>query len=266
MSRTIIESDANPRMKRWRKLAKEARAVKREGATLIEGIHLAESALENPKIAVDAVLLSEKTATDEALDLAEALMREKDARVYVLADRLYDELAPVEHGVGIMCEMPVPKTDALDFGSADVLYLDGIQDAGNAGTLIRTAVAAGFRTIAASPGTAQLWAPKVLRAGMGAHFGARIFEGVTPEAFRGAFKGQILAADARGGENLFTAPMATDGPVAWIMGAEGPGVSDAALAVADARRLIPIEAACESLNVGAAAAVCLFETRRRRMI
>lgn len=265
MSRTIIESDANPRMKRWRKLARDARAVKREGATLIEGLHLAEAALQNPDVKIDAVLLAEKTATDEALDFAEAIMREKNARVYILADRLYDELAPVEHGTGILCEMPVPKTVDLDFGDADVLYLDGIQDAGNAGTLIRTAVAAGFRTIVASPGTAQLWAPKVLRAGMGAHFGAKIIEGVTPEAFREAFKGEILAADARGGENLFTAPMAFNGPIAWIMGAEGPGVSEAALAVADARRLIPIEAACESLNVGAAAAVCLFEVRRRRL-
>lgn len=265
MSRTIIESDANPRMKRWRKLARDARAVKREGATLIEGLHLAEAALQTPDVKIDAVLLAEKTATDEALNFAEAIMRGKNARVYVLADRLYDELAPVEHGTGILCEMPVPKTAELDFGDADVLYLDGIQDAGNAGTLIRTAVAAGFRTIVASPGTAQLWAPKVLRAGMGAHFGAKIIEGVTPEAFREAFDGEILAADARGGENLFTAPMTLDGPIAWIMGAEGPGVSEAALAIADARRLIPIEAACESLNVGAAAAVCLFEVRRRRL-
>lgn len=263
MSRVIIESDANPRMKRWRRLARDARAVRRENATLIEGLHLAESVLLTKTLPVDAVLLSEN-AVDEALDFAERIMRGKNARVFVLTRRLYDELAPVEHGAGIICEIPVPDPEP-DFSVGDVLYLDGVQDAGNAGTLIRTAVAAGFRTIAASPGTAQLWAPKVLRAGMGAHFGARIYEGVAPEVFRASFPGTIYAADARGGANLFVAPMDVDGPVAWIMGAEGPGVSEAALAVADERRLIPIEAACESLNVGAAAAVCLFETRRRRL-
>ncbi|EJW95083.1 tRNA/rRNA methyltransferase (SpoU), partial [gut metagenome] len=76
----------------------------------------------------------------------------------------------------------------------------------------------------------------------------------------------IYAADARGGEDLFmTDDRYTQGPVTWLMGAEGPGVSDAGLAASDRRFYIPIEAACESLNVGAAAAVCLFDTRRRRL-
>ncbi len=269
-----IESSANPKLKRWRKIAREARAMRREGSTLVEGLHLLEvvlEALESPdrtqRPDVRAVMLSEH-ATDEAGDLAIRLAERAGVRVYGLLGSLYDELSPVEHGAGCMCEIALPVENPEDDTpwSDDLLYLDGVQDAGNAGTLVRTAVAAGVRTIVASPKTAQLWSPKVLRAGMGAHFGARIIENVTAEALRSRFKGRILAADARGGEDLFAADDYTAaGPVCWVMGAEGPGVSEEVLAVADARYYIPIEKACESLNVGAAAAVCLFDARRRRL-
>ena len=139
-----------------------------------------------------------------------------------------------------------------------------MQDAGNVGTLIRTAVAAGFRTIAGSPKTAGFWAPKVMRAGMGAHFGAKLLENCPIDVLAERYEGTILAADARGGEDLFAAADYARGPVCWILGAEGPGVSSEALAKTDRRFYIPIEEACESLNVGAAAAVCLFDARRRR--
>ncbi len=269
-----IESSANPKLKRWRKIAREARAMRREGSTLVEGLHLLEvvlEALESPdrtqRPDVRAVMLSEH-ATDEAGDLAIRLAERAGVRVYGLLGSLYDELSPVEHGAGCMCEIALPVENPEDDTpwSDDLLYLDGVQDAGNAGTLVRTAVAAGVRTIVASPKTAQLWSPKVLRAGMGAHFGARIIENVTAETLRSRFAGRILAADARGGEDLFAADDYTAaGSVCWVMGAEGPGVSEEALAVADARYYIPIEKACESLNVGAAAAVCLFDARRRRL-
>lgn len=269
-----IESSANPKLKRWRKIAREARAMRREGSTLVEGLHLLEvvlEALDNPNRSqrpdVRAVMISEH-ATDEAGDLAIRLAERAGVRVYGLLGSLYDELSPVEHGAGCMCEIALPVENPEDDTpwSDDLLYLDGVQDAGNAGTLVRTAVAAGVRTIVASPKTAQLWSPKVLRAGMGAHFGARIIENVTAETLRSRFAGRILAADARGGEDLFAADDYTAaGSVCWVMGAEGPGVSEEALAVADARYYIPIEKACESLNVGAAAAVCLFDARRRRL-
>lgn len=269
-----IESSANPKLKRWCKIAREARAMRREGSTLVEGLHLLEvvlEALESPdrtqRPDVRAVMLSEH-ATDEAGDLAIRLAERAGVRVYGLLGSLYDELSPVEHGAGCMCEIALPVENPEDDTpwSDDLLYLDGVQDAGNAGTLVRTAVAAGVRTIVASPKTAQLWSPKVLRAGMGAHFGARIIENVTAETLRSRFAGRILAADARGGEDLFAADDYTAaGSVCWVMGAEGPGVSEEALAVADARYYIPIEKACESLNVGAAAAVCLFDARRRRL-
>ena len=250
MIEKFIESEANAKFKRWKKLARDARAVRKERATLMEGIHLMQVALESG-CRVNAVLIDADRASREARELALELCRKSGADLFALSPALYDQLSPVEHGVGVMCEAAVPPAPA--------------DDAGNAGTLIRTAVAAGVRVVAASPVAATLWSPKVMRAGMGAHFGAVFIENITPEAFRRAYRGRIYAADARGGEDLFlAADDVAEGPVCWLMGAEGPGVSDAGLEAADRRFYIPIEAACESLNVGAAAAVCLFDTRRRR--
>lgn len=261
-----IESDANPRFKRWKRLALEARAVKRERATLLEGLHLLGVVLEHPEAKVSAVMLSD-VASEEAQALARMLAEKTGARLYGLAARLYDQISPVENGVGCMCELALPEAPQPEtWAEADVLYLDGVQDAGNVGTLIRTAVAAGFRTIVANVGTASMWSPKVMRAGMGAHLAARLIENLPPEKLRATYRGRIYAADARGGEDIFAATDYANGPCCWVMGAEGPGVSEAALAVADARYYIPIESTVESLNVGAAAAVCLFEARRRRLL
>ncbi len=265
MQLKAISSAANERFKYWKKLNESARACRKAGATLAEGIHLAQVVLEHGSD-VRAVMIRENSATEEALALARELSRSCNAPVFELAPALYDAVSPVERGVGLALEVgiAVPDRPARPI-EADALYLDGVQDTGNAGTLIRTAVASGVRHIAASPATACLWSAKVLRAGMGAHFGAVIYENVEPEDLRSLFSGTRLAADARGGMDLFRTSGWERGRTVWMMGAEGPGLSERALRVADARYLIPIEAACESLNVGAAAAVCLFEQRRRRL-
>ncbi len=265
-----IESESNGSFKRWKRLANEPRATKKCQMTLAEGAHLAEVYLKGAPEAVYSIIVSEE-ANDEARYWADQLMDTTKAQAFEVSRTLYRALSPVEHGIGLMCEVKLPEAQCslteyfAQNPNADVLYLDGVQDAGNAGTLIRTALASGIKTICASPQTANLWAPKVLRAGMGAHVGVTIFENVTVEALREAFPGLLLAADARGGEDLFLSEDYTQTSVGWIMGAEGPGVSERALSIVDRKYYIPIEAQCESLNVAAAAAVCLFDTRRRRL-
>lgn len=263
MTTDRIESETNPRVRRWRRLATEPRFVKKEGMTLLEGAHLAECYWKTQK-PVARLILSDR-ATEEGRLWADRYRSTRGLDPLVVAECVYRTFSPVEHGVGVMLEVPVPETSMPDRFTSDVLYLDGVQDAGNVGTLIRTAVAAGFSMIVASPKTAGFYTPKVLRAGMGAHFGATLVENCPIETFVQRFDGLVLAADARGGEDLFVATDYTTGSVCWILGAEGPGVSSEALAQTDRRFYIPIAEACESLNVGAAAAVCLFDTKRRRL-
>lgn len=266
MQTVDIASASNERFKRWKKLIESPRNCRKAGATLAEGIHLAQ-VIRDSGAAVRSVLLREQGATAEAQGLAAEISRAKSAVVFLLSPALYDAVSPVEHGVGITLEVEIaaPEFPVKPLGE-DALYLDGVQDAGNMGTLIRTAVASGVRCIAASPGSSSFWAPKVLRAGMGAHFGARLYENIPPGDLHSLFSGRILAADARGGQDIYRSEGWDRGHTVWMMGSEGTGLSDAALAVCDARYLIPIEPECESLNVAAAAAVCLFEQRRRRLI
>ena len=108
----FIESDANPRLKRWRRLALEAKAVRREGATVLEGIHLLQTVLEHPEVKINAVMLPEGRTTAEAKALAERAAQTSGTRLYVLSDRLYDAISPVENGVGVMCEIALPAAPA----------------------------------------------------------------------------------------------------------------------------------------------------------
>ena len=238
---TFINSAANDNIKRWRKISEHPRGAKKIGTTLAEGIHLAEVICQKRPL-TRAVVVRENNVQSDVLALAERVAEATGAKLLTVTDKLYDAICPVENGTGIMVEVAATFADRpVQPIAEDALYLDGVQDAGNMGTLIRTALAAGVRHIAASSGSAGFWAPKVLRAGMGAHFSAKLYDNVSAGEIHTLFAGRVLAADARGGMDLFRTPGWEKGPVVWMMGAEGPGLSLKALAVADERYLIPIE-------------------------
>ena len=158
------------------------------------------------------------------------------------------------------CLMPPQSIAALE---GDVLVLDRIQDAGNVGSILRTAAAAGFTQVIAKTGCAHLWSTKVLRAGMGAHRLLDLYEGWSNQQVLSAITVPMLAATANAEQDLFSIKKDLLHPVAWIMGSEGQGVSEDLLAQAKGIS-IPIDPRVESLNVSTAAAVCLFETLRVR--
>ncbi|HRH72077.1 MAG TPA: RNA methyltransferase, partial [Zoogloea sp.] len=142
------------------------------------------------------------------------------------------------------------------------VVLDGVQDPGNLGTILRTAAAVGVEEVLLTPGCAQAWSPRVLRAAMGAHFGLRLREGCDVAPALAGFPGAILAADLRDAVELYDMDLRP--PVAWLFGSEGQGLSPAVATLATRRVLIPMPGGMESLNVGVAAGVCLFEQLRQR--
>jgi TrmH family RNA methyltransferase len=259
MSRAIA-SPANPAFKAWLRLATHPREARAQHRALAEGLHLAQSALD-AGTAVEAVLLRQPTHGIEVERLAAAAIA-AGARRFELAPALYDRISPVERGAGLMLVVCVPQHAPPQGARGDMLYLDGVQDPGNVGALLRTAAAAGVGDVLASPATAALWAPKTLRAGQGAHFRLRLHEHVAAASLVEVLQGSWIGADAGQGEPLWTTPLPA-GPMGWIFGGEGAGLTGPARAVCQRIVSIPIDAAVESLNVGAAAAVCLFERRRR---
>lgn len=261
-----IQSAENANVKRWKKLSENARAVGKIGLTLAEGAHLAQTALEKGA-EVCSVMLREGEVSAEAKALFAAYEALGSVSLFTLKEPLFEAVSPVKHGVGICVELAVPKTELPEAALCDdAVYLDDVQDAGNVGTILRTALASGVRYAALSPKTSRVWTPKVLRAAMGAHFSMTLFEDVAPRDLARIFSSRRLAADARGGSDLFKSKGWEKSPTVWMFGAEGPGLTDEALSVSRERFLIPIESDCESLNVAAAAAVCLFEQKRRRLI
>jgi TrmH family RNA methyltransferase len=141
------------------------------------------------------------------------------------------------------------------------VVLDRVQDAGNVGSILRSASAFGFRQVVAVKGSAALWSPKVLRAGMGAHFALDLIEGVEHAALH-ALQVPLLVTSSHSGEWLHRA--ALPWPCAWVMGHEGQGVSPALEERSALRIRIAQPGGEESLNVAAAAAICLHASGAAR--
>lgn len=257
-----ISSRDNPAFKAWKKLAQSGRERRKAGLILIEGMHLL-SAWQARYGLPERVLL-----TEHALAQAEVqawLAANPQAALCQLSPGLLAELADTETPAGVLAVVALPKAAEAPRPDQDALLLDGIQDPGNLGSLLRTAAAAGFQQVLLSADCVGAWSPKVLRAGQGAHFLLQIHEGVDLESFLTQFTGTSLATTLAGEPAplpLYEAQWQS--PLAWIFGSEGQGVRPSVLAAARQRVHIPMPGAVESLNVGAAAAICLFETLRRR--
>lgn len=251
-----ITSRDNPLVKTLKRLGQSARARREEGLTVLDSIHLVTAA-EAAGLIMQTLVVSESGLQQPEIA---AFVADRDG--VVLPDALYRDCAVVEHPSGLMAVVTMPAPSLPD-PTIDSVVLDGIQDPGNVGTLIRTAAAAGFRQVVLSADCAGAWSPKVLRAGQGGHFVLRVAEGVELQTFLRQFPGTTAVTCLDGAVSLYEAQWKA--PVAWIFGSEGQGVRPETIAAAGLRVKIPMPGAVESLNVGAAAAVCLFETVRRRL-
>jgi TrmH family RNA methyltransferase len=181
----------------------------------------------------------------------------------VLPARLSAPASQAERGPGPIALVDTPRPPLPERLVDDAVYLDRVQDPGNVGTVLRTCAAVGVRRVITSPGTAFCWSPKVLRAAMGAHFHLDIHEGVPPAELLARLAVEAIATTADAPTGLYQADLRS--PRIWLLGNEGQGLEAALLAAPGVRRVsIPQTDAVESLNVGVAAAVCLYEQLRQR--
>ena len=246
-----ITSRDNAFLKDLRRLSQDSTAYRKQGRFWVEGDHLCRAALARgvkPSIAV----FSESLWPVALVEYAQAAIK-----TIVIPDPLFAGISGLESpaSMGFVFDLPVAMGVQAQMAS---VILDRVQDAGNVGSILRSASAFGFKQIIALQGTAALWSPKVLRAGMGAHWGLQMVEGVgladltalalpmvVTSSHRGAFLHQMLQNKE--------IPM----PCAWALGHEGQGVSSDLEALATLHVRIAQPGGEESLNVAAAAAVCL---------
>ncbi len=251
---THITSRDNPLLKELRKLSTDSNAYRKQGRFWVEGDHLCRAALLRgckPRMAV----FSESFWPPALVEYAQAAIKN-----IVIADALFTELSGLESPAPFGFVMDMPQDVVLQPLAATVI-LDRVQDAGNVGSILRSAGAFGFRQVIALRGTAALWSPKVLRAGMGAHFGLSLLEGVELPSLD-ALKMPVVVTSSHQGELIQNLHLPQ--PCAWAMGHEGQGVCPELMARAAVHVRIGQPGGEESLNVAAAAAICLHASSIQR--
>jgi len=268
----LITSRENALVARLRRLAQEPLAYRKQAEVWLEGDHLCRAALARGltaplAVVADTAWIGEHglgQGSDERADLASRLARQA-SRVVVVPEALWKAFTGLESPARIGFLMPLSGEASLAgevMAGVPTVVLDRLQDAGNVGSILRSAAALGVRQVLALKGTAGLWSPKVLRAGMGAHFGLNLVEQLSLADLDGLGV-PLVATSSHTEHELHTVPLPE--PCAWVMGHEGQGVGDELMARCALSVRIPQPGGEESLNVAAATAICLYESLRRRM-
>jgi TrmH family RNA methyltransferase len=286
-----VSSKDNPEYRNLLAVNEKAEIRREEGLCWLEGprlvhqfLHAMAMAQESPTEtfpwACETLVFSQDwlqtKATQTAWQPLLSLLTRFTDQALVLPDRLFARLAETHApaGIGLLVKAQVLRApnEALNglATQGDGLILDGVQDPGNLGSLLRTSAAAGLRWAAVTQGSADPFSPKCLRAGMGAQFMMSLIVQQQPESLAKALRARgvdLFAADPVLGQSLYSdairARLQRPSFLAWVMGQEGRGLSDYWEKAQGINKVfIPQSSRMESLNVGAAAAVCLFERRR----
>lgn len=236
-----------------------SRARKQAGVSMLDGIHLAASYHAHVGVPHEIIVSRSGRENPEIAALLESLPQ---ADVHVVNDGLFRELSSVATPTGILAVVKTPRNHELPADPGTCLLLEDIQDSGNMGSMLRSAAAAGVDEIYLSKQCVNAWSPRVLRAAMGAHFQVRIYEQADLLAIAQRYTGTVVATRSDAERTIFDFDLS--GKTALIFGNEGAGISDQLFQAAHATVAIPMAAATESLNVAAAAAICLFERVRQQ--
>ena len=247
----LITSRDNPLVKAIRRLAQDSSAYRKQGQFWLEGDHLCRAALVRG-VQPQQVVLAESFWQAHGSEWSDT-----GVQVLVFPDALFASLSPLESPARMGFVVAWAAAPEVLSGVATVV-LDRVQDAGNVGAILRCASAFGFRQVLALQGTAALWSHKVLRAGMGAHFGLHLAEGLDESALD-VLNLPLLVTSSHQGPYLHELQAQGGLPrqCAWVMGHEGQGVRDSLMARARLKVRIAQPGGEESLNVATAAAICL---------
>ena len=253
-----VTSRDNPRLAEAIRLIASSRDRRKSGRCVLEGEHLVSVYVARIGLPETLVILEDAVERPAVQALLAAVA---PARALIVADTVWRELAQIPPGVGVLAVIAAPESIPQP-PAAFCLLLEDVQDPGNVGSILRTAAAAAVEQVLLSPSCAFAWSPKVLRAAQGAHFHLSITEGADLVGWARRYDGTVAATVAAGGVTVFHAPLRDR--IALVLGNEGAGISPAMLGASSVHLTVPMPGAFESLNVAAAAAVCLYECVRQR--
>lgn len=252
---SVLTSKDNPKVRHWQKLGEDARYRRAKKRALLEGPHLLAAALDRGHKPLAVVATEEGMANAEISQLA----GRSGVKPVLVSATVFRRIVDAENPPGIAAEIEIPVQKEQ---GGNAVFLEGIQDPANVGAIARSAAAFGVATFVLDRACADPWSPKALRAGMGGHFALRIRETSDLLEELASYPGTAVCTVPRGGMPLREAQL--NGNVAWLFGAEGRGLSDRAMERAKLKVTIPMAGGTDSLNVAAAAAICLYEFFQRR--
>lgn len=245
-----VTSVQNPQIRALRAL-RDAKGRQAAGCYLVEGAKLSAEALRD----ADVVTL----LVDEAKQDVYAPLIAQAREVLLAPAHVVEAVCETRTPQGIAARVRLPAPLDLETARGALLVLDGVQDPGNVGTMLRTAEAAGFTAALLSPACADAFAPKTVRAAMGTLFRLPVWRGALPEALDWlGGRGFTRVATALEGVPFREAVSGLRLPLALLIGSEGQGISEEAMARADVRVTLPMRGRAESLNAAVAAGVLMY--------
>ena len=258
---TTITSTDNPRFRDLAKLQQSGRERRKSGLALLEGVHLVEAWHQQRGLPEQLIVNAERRHEPEIEALLATLA---PLEALEFSAKLFARLSSVETPTGILALIKAPARSTVPAQPGPCVILEDIQDPGNLGSILRSTAAAGLREVYLSRACADVWSQRVLRAGMGAHFLLDIYDGVELRELLGNYPGRIIATHLHAQQSIYDTDLR--GTIGLVFGNEGAGLSRAVLDAAKEIVAIPMPGATESLNIAAAAAVCLFERVRQGTI
>lgn len=250
----VLESKSNPVYQHLKALAQDNHAARQQNRVWLEGDHLLSAAIQRGYPATAGV------ATREGWEQFKSLGQAVPERQILLSAKLWQDISQIKstREYAVVVDLPA---DVLVDPLAPTVILDRVQDPGNVGSILRSASAFGYKQVLALTGTAALWSPKVVRSAMGAHFGLRLLESLTLAQLEGLKQVMCVTSSHDGHLLNEIVGVGAKRPLAWIFGNEGQGVAQPLMALAERKVRIDQPGGEESLNVAAAAAICLYSTR-----
>ena len=260
MTHEVITSLQNPQVKMLRTLNRGRAERLANGLYLAEGEHMAAEAVKEKK--ANVLLLD-----SSALDKYSAFIDEAALPVYVLSPHVMAAVCDAKTPQGIAALCDYPQEESLSALGERIIVLDGVQDPGNVGTILRSMDAAGFTGLLTDEKTADPYAPKTLRASMGSVFRIPMVRSENlPQALdRLAALGYALISGDLRGQPFYRRP-AVGERLCILIGNEGAGLSPIVLEKATLRLKLPIIGGAESLNAAVAASVMMYDFLRERLL
>lgn len=263
----LLTSIQNPLVRQVASL-KDKKGRDGTGLFMVEGIRFVEEAFE-AGAEVCLIMYSPKLGESMRGEALLELAARRKVSLHPVSDKVLAHVADTQTPQGIVAAVRIPQVSLADLPTqqALIVILDGVQDPGNLGTIVRTSLAAGASGVVTTKGTVDLFNPKTLRSTMGGVFALPVVQGLDSQDLLEWVEGNAIpmaVADARGEAVYYATNLLP--PIALVIGNEGSGPSAELLGKADLKVSIPLSGGVESLNAAVATALLLFESCRQRAV